>query len=499
MASSSFYSVLAALQPTGADVLEAEQFAQQYLQAQFPDTDFRQGTALFDLVIQPTSSMVALMKAAIEFYFSNYTVQGTTDQTPTDFVDALMSNWFSTRNLGVNTVINVNLYFASQVDVSLSPSQYFSPDGILLYSPTSNLVYPANSLQFDASSQEYFCTVNLTAQKPGPSYNISSGNLLFYSNFNPFFLRGTINYVVTPGLSTETNTQFLARTQSNISTRNLINRPSITSFVQNTFPSVATLVEVGYGDPQMQRDYAVVQTTLTNPSTAAIHLGGKVDVYAYVPVTSTSTTVTLDASGNGVLYGPNFALSLPATGVQTGTIPASATMATGVVPNLGDVGFSEQQQLSVSFGSSNAGKTVLIDYQTFPLIQSIQTAVSSPQNRVLCADLLVRAFNSYFLSFNLTSYASLLPESATIISSLNSYLTSLAPGQAFIVSDCLAVLGIPNLVLPTTVSYTLYTTQLTSSAGTFVDILEPPDTTYMFYLNSVTLNGSVLPVGPYIV
>ena len=500
MSSSSFYSVLSGLQPTGADVLEAEQFAQQYLQANFPDTDFRQGTALFDLVIQPTSSMVALLKAAIEFYFSNYTVQGVTDQTPTDFVDALMSNWFSNRNLGTNAVINATLYFASQVDVSLSPSQYFSPDSVLLYSPATNIVYPASSLQFDTASQEYYVTVNLTAQQTGPNYNLPSGNLLFYSNFNPFFLRGVINYVANAGISTETNTQFLTRTQSNISTRNLINRPSITSFVQDNFPDVITVQEIGYGDPQMQRDYQTVSVspTVGTFTNVGIHLGGKVDVYCYVPVTTQTELITLDSYGNGVLTGPNFSITLPPSGSQTGTIPASAVMQVGVVPNLGDVGFSSRQQNSLTFSPTSSGETVLVQYQTFGEITGIQSAIQDPNNRVLCADLLARGFNSYFLSFNIETYNAAYSTSiATLSTAIQGYINSLTPGQAFIVGDLLATLNISQVVLPLTISYTLYTTQQTVIYGSFVDVLEPADNTYAYYIGNVTFNNVAIPSGPY--
>ena len=67
-----------------------------YLQAQFPNVDFRDGTGIYDLVVRPMGSFAALMKAA----------------------------------------------------------------------------------------------------SVGSQYNLSSGDLLYFTNFNPFFLRGTINYLV---------------------------------------------------------------------------------------------------------------------------------------------------------------------------------------------------------------------------------------------------------------------------------------------------------------
>jgi len=498
---SSFYNIIASLQPSAADVLEAQSFAQTYLAAMYPDVDFREGTALYDTVIQPNATLIAITKTAIETYFANYTLMGMTDSTPTDFVDAILSNWFSTRNLGTNTVISANLYFAMPVNVTINTSQFFSPDNTLMFYPQQSMVVPASSMQFDSFSQSYYITIPLVAGSPGSSYNAVGGELLYFSNFNPFFLRATVNYITSLGTDTETNTQFFQRTQANISTRNLINRPSITSFIQNAFPMVSALTEIGYGDPQMNRDYVVTSSTSAS-APVGIHIGGMVDIYAYVPVASNTITLTLDASGNGFLSGPIYSVSVAPSASYTGSLPASSVFTTGspasidaygnLIPS-GDVGFSTNQSLTLSYGASAAGQTATVEYNYFEFIESIQANVNLPANRVLCANLLVRGFNSYFLDFNFQTYSTTgLP--ANLPASISTFINALQPGQALVVADLVATLGIPQLVLPTVVSYSLYKTDFTCSSGTFVDILEPVDDTYNYYVGSVTINGIPLPV-----
>ena len=501
---SSFYSILASLQPNAADVQAGEIFAQSYLQAQFPNVDFRDGTGIYDLVVRPMGSFAALMKAAMEFYFANYTIAGASDTTPSAFIDAIMSNWFSTRNMGTNAVINVNLYFASSVNVTLTTAINFSPDNSTIFNPISNAVYPASMLQYDSYSQEYYLNVNLQAASVGSQYNLSSGDLLYFTNFNPFFLRGTINYLVSNGTDTETNTQFIQRTQAGISTRNLINRPSIESFITTNFPYVTDVTTVGYGDPQMLRDTITVFVNALG-DVLQLHVGGMMDIYCYVPVTETTILMQLDDSGNGLLQGPIYSVAVAPSGTNTGTLPSSSTFTTGssgtisssgtVIPS-GDVGFSQNQVLTLSFSASASGQTVSIDYSYFQYITDIQTGVSSTTNKVICANPLIRAFNSYFLTINIGTYfqGAISP---TLLPIVQNYISSLAPGQAFIVSDLLTLLGIPQVALPVTVEYFLTKTDLTSELGTFSDVLEPPDDTYVFYLSSFAVNPISLPTGPY--
>ena len=213
----------------------------------------------------------------------------------------------------------------------------------------------------------------------------------------------------------------------------------------------------------------------------------------------------LDDNGNGLLQGPIYSVAVAPSGTNTGTLPSSSTFTTGssgtisssgtVIPS-GDVGFSQNQVLTLSFSASASGQTVSIDYSYFQYITDIQTGVSSTTNKVICANPLIRAFNSYFLTINIGTYfqGAISP---TLLPIVQNYISSLAPGQAFIVSDLLTLLGIPQVALPVTVEYFLTKTDLTSELGTFSDVLEPPDDTYVFYLSSFAVNPISLPTGPY--
>ena len=56
------YSVITGIQPDQQDIVEAELFARQILEAKFPDLDLREGTAIRDLVLRPSALLLAICK-----------------------------------------------------------------------------------------------------------------------------------------------------------------------------------------------------------------------------------------------------------------------------------------------------------------------------------------------------------------------------------------------------------------------------------------------------
>lgn len=251
---SDLYSVIPGLQPTAQELLEGELLCKQILEAKFPDLDLREGTALRDLVIRPGAMLFALMNKAGQYYFTQNTLSNIDNVTPSEVLDSILSNWFLTRNVGIRSVINARLYFARSKNITVSSSVYFSTDNVIKFFPTDSFSYPAEALVLDSYSNEYYVDVDMVAENEGTTYNISSGSLLYFNNFDPYFLRAEINYLKSESISTETNLEFIARSKSAISTRNLINVPSIDSNLRSEFNFITRLITIGMGDPEMLRD-----------------------------------------------------------------------------------------------------------------------------------------------------------------------------------------------------------------------------------------------------
>lgn len=327
--STNLFSYFPGLEVSQDELLFAEVFAQQLISAKFPDVDLREGTAIRDMVIRPSATLLALINKALVFYFNQNTISGVSNSTPTDFVDKILSNWFMTRKQGNRSVINARLYFAKSKSITLYSSNYFSTDGNLKFYPLQSVTYSNTQLIYEPLLNQYYLDIDLVAEKPSSSYDISTGSLLYFTNFDPYFLHAEINYLAEKSEDVESNLDFIARTKTAISTRNLINVPSIVSNLQNNFSNISNVVVQGFGDPLMVRDKKQIipegSSGLTNP--IWVHLGGYTDVYCRTSLTSGSSQFTTDSTGKINISGAIYKLvrSTISAGTSIDTMPSNAT------------------------------------------------------------------------------------------------------------------------------------------------------------------------------
>ncbi len=297
------YTVLPGLEVSQDEILQAELAAQKILEAQYPDLDLRQGTGLRDLVIRPSATLLALVNKAVLYYFDQNTLPGITDSSPTEIVDKILSNWFVERKAGVKSVISARMYFAVTKNVTIGTEVFFSPDNIKKFYPVSTYSFSPSDLQYETFSGEYYVDIDLVADKEGSDYDLTSGSLLYFSNFDAYFLRGEINYLKEISTVTESNSAFISRTQTAVSTRNLINVPSIEARLREDFNYITSVTSIGYGDPEMYRDQVqVMAPPAVNP--ILIHIGGKTDVYTRVPLQTQVLQYVTDANGVASIPGP---------------------------------------------------------------------------------------------------------------------------------------------------------------------------------------------------
>lgn len=302
MAVVNLFQYLPGLEASADEILEAELLATQLLKAKYPDIDVREGTAIRDLVVRPSATLLALVKKSISLYFDQNTISGVTDTTNSEFVDKLISNWFLTRKLGNKAVINARLFFAKSKTVTLLPEVYFSPDNEKKYYPVSVVTFSPDQLTYVATTNQWYVDVDLIAETESVNYNVSSGSLLYFSNFDPYFLHAEINFLRTEANNSETNSEFVQRAKDAISTRNLINVPSINSNLLEAFPLLDGVLPIGFGDSEMVRDQIkIIVPDVADP--VWIHNGGCVDVYCRTKLTSSIVQLTTNSSGVALLTG----------------------------------------------------------------------------------------------------------------------------------------------------------------------------------------------------
>lgn len=494
------FDILKNLQPTAEEIQRSELFSQQFLESNFPDMDFRQGTAIRDLTVRPTASLIALISKGLEYYFDNYTLKSVTDTTPENVVDDLMSNLFLYRRQGTKSVLRARLFFAVRKSTVISQGLSFSPDNVLQFSPAQTNVYSADNMSFDSESEEYYIDIALVSQAEGEKYNVNSGSLLYFTNFDPYFLRGEILHLISGSTAKETNSQFVTRGKDAISTRNLINKKSIVTNILEIFPQIEKVYPVGYGHPEMLRDKTEVVTT---QGTKTVHLGGLVDVYCLTDIEVTTEKYTTDSTGAVYFTGPVLSVERASTDIQVENGDEIPGATFGVMTIAGysgsvlsdpalDYGLSAKQSTKYKFSSLYRDKSVTLVVTKYKDVTSVQSYLEEDQTRVVCAGYLARSFNTYYLTIALEDHIASDLDRNTMKDACVEYIKTLQPGDPFIVSDLISTLyknGAKSLKIPMDISYTLYNKNSAVTSGTISDILTPVSGVYTFKIKDVTVNG----------
>lgn len=432
------FSVMNSLELSADDVQQAETFAQQYLESKFPTVDFRQGTGVRDLVIRPNAMLIALIRKYTETYFDSATLANVTNDTPAEVVDNILSNFFVNRNSGSYATVRARLYFLFQngtpSNVSLPTSAYFSTDNTYMFYPTAPVfAQPLKDgdtpisgnvyLSYDSSEELWYFDTNLSSQSSDEAFNdLTEGDLLYFTLFNPYFVKGKILYQDSPAVREETNLEMVERSYNSISTRNLINDPSITSRLYDVFNYIKYIKVVGMGDPDMWRDYVQVEGVMGDPDLQdkfRIHIGGAVDIYADTAFRTSVVQYTTNAAGVIEITGPIFDVdrSTLSGGVDADTIPMTAEAAVSypnttvytdhkpLVPQK-DYGLSANQIVHIDFGLDYPNMTASFVVRKFVGLEDIQSFLEDQQNRVVCANQLARAFEPILIDIKAGGYES---------------------------------------------------------------------------------------------
>jgi hypothetical protein len=282
---------------SSTDVTAAANFLQEFLTDQIPDGDFTEGTALRDLAIQAIASVVAFLRAdatQIRQMQSLISVQAATGGDPealSDAVTAILSNFFVTPKGGGYARGYAIGHSSQQVDIFIPTSVQFTYTQGLVFvvDNTDTLFISAAELvpivDADSTVLDYEFRIPLVALATGTDYNVAPGLFASFDRFSPYVTRVETTTTFSGGAGPETVPQILARAPTAVAVRNLINSRSIIATLNDNFDDIESILVVGMGDPEMQRDLV--------PGVAPdlkFHIGGCVDIYLRTALSETTFT-----------------------------------------------------------------------------------------------------------------------------------------------------------------------------------------------------------------
>ncbi len=409
-------TVLPGLQITASEILTHEQAVVAKLQAQYPTLDLRPGSGLRDILIRPAAVHQALMAKSMAQYNTDRYLQNATDSSDTAVVDALLSNFFLPRDLGTVAQVEVRLRFHPRItssrlsSIAVDPSMFFSVDNLNLFSPAGTFTIAIEDLQTYTSGDNVYLYTDILCQSvgQGDAFNLPAGTeFLYFSLINNYFLGASVVYLATESSAAETNSEFIARAPTAISTRNLINRPSISYHIA-TLPFIKYERSVGMGDYEMVRDFVEIPTTA---GVLQVHRGGMVDVYARSALKTAVVLIPL-ADPQTVLTGLPpivdlwYSDEVPDTDIYGNLVTGALTVVAGTP---GDrVGFYDENYLPSApqekrYGLSSLQRLALsVPYQADSAIvakvmfwqglDSVQSYLSDSENRMMSGSQICRGF-----------------------------------------------------------------------------------------------------------
>lgn len=292
------------------DVAIAADFLQQFLSDEVPEGDFTKGTAMRDLTVNALAAVTAFVRAdaaEVRKLRSLKTIEEATVGDPEalrDGVIAILSNLLVVPKVGIKSRGFAIGHATQQVDVFVPLTTRFTHSAGLTFLVDSDDDYliPASELtpivDADSTVLDYEFRVPIVAVATGEAYNVEPGIFASFDRFNPYVTRLETTAKLSSGKGPETVEEIIARAPNAVSVRNLINDRSIPARLDDTFDGIESVLVVGMGDAEMQRDIVPLSAQHLR-----FHVGGAVDIYlrtALIETTFTGAVGDLFARPDGI-------------------------------------------------------------------------------------------------------------------------------------------------------------------------------------------------------
>jgi hypothetical protein len=237
------------LDPFDDDILT---FVRTRVQQAFPNLAITEADELTDTTLDPMRVLIEPLVREIKLVKLRSSLRNANSLSD-DEVDSLMGNFFIGRITGGFSVGVVRILFSTPQSLSLSLTNAATTRGGLRFMPTRPQAITADQMLLNRLGSEYYFDVNYTAENRGDQYNVEPGEIVSVANL-PTAVRITNPRRFRGGTPRETSIDFIARGERSLSDKTLTVERGIIATLTESFPAIRRIFEVGFRDPEMQRD-----------------------------------------------------------------------------------------------------------------------------------------------------------------------------------------------------------------------------------------------------
>lgn len=227
-------------------------FIQGRLRQEFPNISAEEGDVFTDLTAKPMSILLEPFRREIRAIKRNQSIQDPAIIN-SDEADAIVANTFFTRNAGAYSRGKVRIYFANPITLSLGSSNVAYTAGgkrFLIATPQS---ITSESMSINTEGNLYYWDVDFVAEATGKSYDVAVGSIIGVTGISSA-TKVTNPYKFSGGITEETTTELVARSEENIGERSLNTVPGAVAKLFEEFADLRVLQIIGFNDEEMERD-----------------------------------------------------------------------------------------------------------------------------------------------------------------------------------------------------------------------------------------------------
>jgi hypothetical protein len=222
------------------------------LAQEHPQLYAREGSTLGDMLVKPSMTFFEPFKREVRSVRNQLSLSDPLQLTA-DEADALMANFFISRNPGDYARVKVRLYFQNPVSVNVSSTNVAWTAEGTRFIPVQSQSITAEGMLFNTDGSLYYFDVNYIAEQPGSRYNIGPNEIAGVTGLQA--ATRAVNLArATPGSDEETTEELIARGERSIGERSLNTLSGIVALLFEEFSDLQILQVLGFNDAEMQRD-----------------------------------------------------------------------------------------------------------------------------------------------------------------------------------------------------------------------------------------------------
>lgn len=375
---------------------EALELLETIISESYPSLDTRNGTVVHDLLMGLTAIGYGFLYDHIDSFTKTNSISSITEEnTSLDdaSVNALLSNWFLTRNAGSFATGPIKIIFDTKKKYTIPANTIFS-FGTLKFKNLEEVIIESDSLTQEAG--QYFYVMNIQADSAGESYRLVKNTYMETVLYPLNIVSITVSSDFTGGTNTETSTELLDRAKVEIGTRDLVSKRSIQNFLSYNFSEIKKVLVLGYNDRELVR--------IVND--VGIRISGACDILIDTnTILNQDILLTTDSNGS-VIVPKEYSPIARINGIYKKNYPENQIAYTitygSYNVNYDSVGARYSQYEKITLLTDAITSDIIINVDRVEIVKEVDDYLHEPNYENIVCDQLVKTFMPCFIKINLT-------------------------------------------------------------------------------------------------